>query len=224
MRFTSVTQAIILTFTASALAAPADKIDYTPKGDWESVKYPEGTGENLEHYPTPKGGWENVEHPAGTGAGTGCPDSFKFTSTYHVIAKGDQVRNGTIPTPGPKDAIGHFDFYINGPADTICYSIMLENVAGTYQSPARPATHIHEAARGASGPPRLAFPNPVGNDKKRVFAGCMTGPFTTRLNGPNAQDTGTGFRVSQIEANPAQFFADSHTNLFSLGVVRGQLA
>ena len=98
------------------------------------------------------------------------------------------------------------------------------NVAGTYQSPARTATHIHEAARGASGPPRLAFPNPVGDDKKRVSVGCLTGPFTTGINGPNGQDTGMGFMVKRIEEDPAGFFADSHTNLFSLGVVRGQLA
>ena len=83
---------------------------------------------------------------------------------------------------------------------------------------------MHEAARGASGPPRLAFTNPVGDDVARYSEGCLTGPFTTGLNGANGQDTGTGFKVKQIEDNPAGFFADSHTNLFPLGVVRGQLA
>lgn len=52
----------------------------------------------------------------------------------------------------------------------------------------------------------------------------MTGPFTTGLNGTDGKDTGTGFMVKQIEDDPAMFFADAHTNLFSLGVVRGQLA
>lgn len=52
----------------------------------------------------------------------------------------------------------------------------------------------------------------------------MTGPFTTGLNGPDGRDTGTGFSVKEIEENPAGFFADSHTNLFSLEVMRGQLA
>jgi hypothetical protein len=78
--------------------------------------------------------------------------------------------------------------------------------------------------RGASGPPRLAFPNPAGNDSKRVSVGCMTGPFTTGLNGTDGKDTGTGFNVMQIEANPAGFFTDTHTVLYPLGVVRGQLA
>jgi hypothetical protein len=102
-------------------------------------------------------------------------------------------------------------------------NITLLNVAGVYQSPAATATHIHQAARGASGPPRLAFPNPVGDDKRRVSVGCLIGPFTTGLV-QNGADTGVGFKVKQIEENPAGFFADSHTTLFSLGVVRGQLA
>ncbi|PMD65919.1 uncharacterized protein K444DRAFT_639931 [Hyaloscypha bicolor E] len=139
-------------------------------------------------------GWESVKYPAGTGGFYASP--FAFTSTYNIAAVGSGLRNGTTPAPGRKGAI--------------CHNITLLNVAGTYQAPARTATHIHEAARGASGPPRLAFPNPVGDDKKRVGVGCLTGPFTT------------GFEW--IEENPAGFFADSHTNLFSFGVVRGQLA
>jgi hypothetical protein len=52
----------------------------------------------------------------------------------------------------------------------------------------------------------------------------MTGPFTTGLNGPDGRGTGTAFSLKEIEENPAGFFVDSHTNLFSLGAVRGHLA
>lgn len=146
-----------------------------------------------------------------------------------------EARNGTNPAPGPKDAIGYFYFGINSDLDTICYvrllslsqpqesstntvlqNITLFNVVGGYQSPAK-------TARGACGTPRLTFPNPVGNDKKRIRVGCLTGPFITGLM-MNGKDTGEAFKAAQIEANPAGFFADSHTKLFSLGVVRGQLA
>lgn len=96
------------------------------------------------------------------------------------------------------------------------------NVAGTYFSPAKTATHVHEAAVGRAGPPRLAFPNPVGTEARKSSIGCLTGPFTTGLNGTNGLDTGTGFKVAQIEANPSGFFADAHTNLFPAGVFRGQ--
>ena len=37
-------------------------------------------------------------------------------------------------------------------------------------------------------------------------------------------DTGDGFKVKQIEDNPAGFFCDAHTVKYVPGVVRGQLA
>lgn len=95
-------------------------------------------------------------------------------------------------------------------------------VTGDYQSMAKTATHIHEAAYGMSGPPRLAFPNPMGDDHVRRSVGCIVGPFTTGVLA-NGVDTGTGFHVSQIEENPAGFFTDAHTAMYVPGVVRGQL-
>ena len=89
-------------------------------------------------------------------------------------------------------------------------------------STAQTATHIHQALRGASGPPHIAFPNPVGDDKRRVSVGSLTGPFTTGVLA-NGVDTGTGLKVEAIEKDPKRFFTDSHTVLFPLGVVRGQL-
>jgi len=247
MKFSTVASVATL-LAAPVLSAPTDIKYGPPKGGWESVDYPKGTGENLEHYPAPPGGWENVDYPPPPGGwenvdypkGTGenlehyppppkgdddeKDDEPEFTSRYHITAVGAEVRNGTVSVPGPADAVGYYNYGINSKTERICWEITLLNVAGTYLSPARTATHIHEAARGASGPPRLAFPNPQGDDKKRVSTGCMTGPFTTGLNGPNGQDTGIGFKLAQIEANPAGFFTDAHTNLFPLGVVRGQLA
>ena len=105
--------------------------------------------------------------------------------------------------------------------------IVLKDVTGDYQSAAKTATHIHEAPKGRAGPPRLAFPNPQPLGDYRQSKGCLKGPFTTGVNvaGSNPPvDTGAGFHVSQIEANPAGFFTDSHTKLYVPGVVRGQLA
>lgn len=102
-------------------------------------------------------------------------------------------------------------------------NITLVGVTGAYQSPARTATHIHQAVKGKAGPPRIAFPNPVGDDKIRRIAGCMTGPFVTGIV-TNGTDTGAGFKVAQIEANPAGFFTDVHTTAYVPGAVRGQLA
>lgn len=85
------------------------------------------------------------------------------------------------------------------------------------------ATHIHEASEGASGPPRLAFPNPQGPDEKRTSYGCLSGPFRTGVIA-DGKDTGEGFHVRQIVANPDGFFCDTHTKQYKLGAIRGQFA
>ncbi|KAF2209073.1 hypothetical protein CERZMDRAFT_114202 [Cercospora zeae-maydis SCOH1-5] len=159
-----------------------------------------------------------------------------FTSTYRVKAVPEEVVDMmNNPTGGLPGAVGFYDLGINSELDTICYYIRLYNIRGEYQSPADTATHIHESARLTSGPPRIAFPNPqpVAGKNYRVSVGCLTGPFETGIiSNATQMDTGAGFRVAQIEANPAGFNADVHTNFMDAaqginavpGAVRGQLA
>lgn len=130
-----------------------------------------------------------------------------------IAATPDQVVNASsISTPGQPGARGQFNYALDSDSETICYDITLTGVSGTYQSPARTATHIHEAARGRNGksntlplvspqhrighlqylhgesitestanslmigPPRIAFPNPVGDDAIRRSSGCVSLP------------------------------------------------
>ena len=59
----------------------------------------------------------------------------------------------------------------------------------------------------------------------RRSTGCISGPFVTGIrNMTTGIDTGNGFKVKQIEDNPAGFFCDAHTVKYVPGVVRGQLA
>jgi hypothetical protein len=151
---------------------------------------------------------------------------FAFTSMHAVHAVPEEVVNGTTPTGGIAGASGTFNFGINSAANMICYNITLHNFQGEFDSPATTATHIHEAARGASGPPRIAFPNPEpvnGDVAVRNSAGCLKGPFTTGVM-VEGKDSGEGFHVNMIEANPAAFMADTHSSLALPGAVRGQLA
>ncbi|MEQ3552907.1 CHRD domain-containing protein [Pseudonocardia nematodicida] len=155
---------------------------------------------------------------------TEVPEPDTFTSMFTVMATPDEViDNDGNPAPGEPGATGEFNFRINSDEEIICYDITLNGVTGEYESPAKTATHIHEAAAGEPGPPRLAFPNPEGEGDTRTSSGCMQGPFTTGLEGDNGEDTATGFTLAQIEANPAGFTGDTHTAEYAPGTVRGQL-
>ncbi|KAL8626998.1 hypothetical protein Q9189_007293 [Teloschistes chrysophthalmus] len=234
MKFTP-TISLLASFTLTATASPLNI---------RSPTYPPGTGENLPSYPPGTGTGENLpKYPPGTGenlpsyppnTGSNLPFNpptstpnpiFNFSSTYHILATPSEVVNGTtnpVFTGGLPGCSATYDFGINAERDFICYSIVLKGFRGGYQSPARTATHVHEGAKGRNGPPRLAFPNPVGEGKgERYSFGCLTGPFTTGLLA-NGTDTGEGFKVAQIEANPAGFFADVHSSLAVPGAARGQ--
>lgn len=157
-------------------------------------------------------------------AETAVPEPDSFTSAFVVNATPLEVigTNG-VPAPGEPGAAGTFEFRINSDLEIICYDITLTGVTGEYQSPAKTATHIHEAAVGQPGPPRIAFPNPVDDGSgTRTSSGCVQGPFTTGVVA-NGADTGTGFTLAQIEANPAGFTGDTHTAAYTAGTVRGQL-
>ncbi|MFC5930385.1 CHRD domain-containing protein [Cryobacterium melibiosiphilum] len=148
-----------------------------------------------------------------------------FTSAFTVMATPDQVVNPDgVFTPGEAGATGEFNFRVNSDLDIICYDITLTNVTGDYQSPAKTATHVHEAELGKPGPPRIAFPNPAPvGDGPRTSSGCLQGPFTTGVV-VNGADTGAGFTLKALEANAAGFAGDSHTVNSPAGVVRGQLS
>jgi|UPI0003C7E641 hypothetical protein len=149
----------------------------------------------------------------------------QFTSAFVVNATPENVigPDGTTPSGGTPGASGTFRFLINSELDIICYDISTTGVGADYQSAAKTATHIHETPAGSNGPPRIAFPNPGGTTDPLTSAGCFQGPFTTGLTPNGGPDTGTGFTLAQIEANPAGFSADTHTATAVPGAVRGQL-
>lgn len=161
-----------------------------------------------------------------------------FTSKFSIIATPDQVvqNNASLVnafTGGLPGTIGYYDFGLNSDLDLICYNIKIVGFRGDYQSPASTATHLHQSAAGRSGPPRISFPNPVvvEGTNERVSVGCLQGPFLTGLtanatnplnpNGVN-QDTGVGFTIAMLEANPSAYNADIHSSLAVPGAVRGQ--
>jgi len=157
-------------------------------------------------------------------AETAVDEPSSFTSAFTVMATPDQVLNAdAVATPGEAGASGQFNFRVNSDLDIICYDITLTGVTGDYESPAKTATHIHQAATGLAGPPRIAFPNPTPvGDEPRTSSGCLQGPFATGVLA-NGVDTGEGFTLKALEEDAAAFAGDSHTVAFPAGVVRGQL-
>ncbi|KAH7360347.1 hypothetical protein BKA65DRAFT_492907 [Rhexocercosporidium sp. MPI-PUGE-AT-0058] len=165
------------------------------------------------------------QQPLGSSA-LGAQQLFAFSSTQFIQALPEAVVNGTEATGGLAGASGSFNFGIHSALNMICYNITLHNFQGEFSSPATTATHIHEAALGASGPPRIAFPNPEpvnGDLAVRNSVGCLKGPFLTGVM-VEGVDSGEGFHVERIEANPAAFMADTHSSLALAGAVRGQLS
>ena len=140
-----------------------------------------------------------------------------FTSAFTVMATPDAVVNPEgVAAPGEPGATGTFDFRINSDEEVICYDITLTGVTPPFASPAKTATHVHAAPAGKPGPPRIAFPNPTGSGEELTSSGCLKGPFTTGVVA-NGADTGEGFSLAAIEADPASFSADTHTQAFAAG-------
>lgn len=160
--------------------------------------------------------------PASAETTVDAPSSF--TSAFTAMATPDQVLNADgVATPGPDGAAGTFTFRVNSDLEIICYDITVSGISGDYMSPAKTATHIHAAAVGKAGPPRIAFPNPAPiGDGPRTSEGCLQGPFTTGILN-NGVDTGEGFSLKTLEADPVAFAADTHTVANPAGAVRGQL-
>lgn len=149
----------------------------------------------------------------------------EFTSAFRVTA----TPSGIIDPDGERiqgenSASGTFIFMINSDEEIICYDIEFRGVTPPYESPARTATHIHEAASGQFGPPRLAFEDPNGSDEDPLTSSaCIQGPFTTGVEDDEGNDTAAGFSLSQIEDDPSAFYADVHTSDHPAGAIRGQL-
>lgn len=153
------------------------------------------------------------------------PEPSSFTSMFTSTTSPDMVVNAEgMPAPGPDGATGTWNYRINSDMEIICYDITVSGISANYQSPARTATHIHDAPAGTSGPPRVVFPNPVdAGDGTQRSAGCLQGPFTTGVMA-NGVDTGDGFSLADIEADPASYYSDVHTAEFVPGAMRGQLS
>lgn len=148
------------------------------------------------------------------------PEPDSFTSAFRVQLTPDQV----VDNGGEPGASGTFDLRLNSDEEVLCYDISLRGVTPPFMSPARTATHIHEADAGTAGPARIVFPDPdSGSGDVRTSSGCLSVPTTVGLMPDGStEDTGAGFSLKEIEANPSEYYGDNHTEMNAKGSVRGQ--
>lgn len=146
------------------------------------------------------------------------------TSTFSVSADPDQV----VGAGGEPGATATYELTLDSVNGIVCYEVLTNGVSGDYSSPAVTANHIHEAAAGVAGPPRVAFADPVPVDEGdpdgvRISSGCAVTPQLTGT-AANGSDNGAGFDLADIESDPAAYYVDVHTEDFTPGAVRGQFA
>lgn len=145
-------------------------------------------------------------------------DDDDWTSMWVIPVSGDEAPEG-----GEPGASGTFSLWFNSDTDTVYYEIELMGVTPPYDSPALTATHIHEGAPGEVGPPRVVFDDPQPQDDGTLWSsGTVQGPFITGAEDDEGNDEGDGFTLSQIEANPGDFYVDTHTEEYPMGAARGQ--
>ncbi len=150
------------------------------------------------------------------------PDTF--TSAFTATGDPGMVVNGEGESvPGPDGATGTFTYMVNSDEEIICYDITISGVDPQYESPAKTATHLHEAPAGTAGPARIAFPNPSGQGDTLNSSGCLQGPFTTGVEGDDGVDTGANFSLAELEDDTENYYSDVHTTDYLPGAVRGQL-
>ena len=155
-------------------------------------------------------------------ADTEVPRPDSFTSSFFVQATSPEVAGDLS---GDSTATAVFALDLNSELNVLCYSVTTRGVEPPYMSPARTSTHIHEAPAGEAGPPRLVFADPASSSDSdpRSSGQCLQGPFTTGVTSDAGSDTGDGFTVAELEADPAAYYVDIHTAQFPAGSLRGQI-
>lgn len=96
-------------------------------------------------------------------------------------------------------------FGIDGDPTTLCYVLLVDEIA-----PAT-AAHIHEARVGQNGPVVVNLAAPGDGDA----ADCLTEGEAGKFVGGQA--------VSDILANPSDYYVNVHNAVYPGGAVRGQL-
>ncbi len=121
------------------------------------------------------------------------PAQAKMASYTATLSPDEEV-----PNKGPAGASGTAKVDINTDTNQVCYEL---TPSGLSEQPS--AAHIHQGAKGASGPIHI--------------------DFAIATNGLKNCVTSDAAKVSAVTANPAGFYVNIHTASYAAGAMRGQL-
>lgn len=104
-------------------------------------------------------------------------------------------------------------FGVDGDAQTLCYVLTVDKIAGLETGPGAPfVAHIHEGQPGENGPVVVNLAWPQGGNA----ADCLTEGEEGKFVGDQT--------VREILENPEDYYVNVHNAEYPGGAVRGQLA
>ncbi|HEY3240611.1 MAG TPA: CHRD domain-containing protein [Acidimicrobiia bacterium] len=125
----------------------------------------------------------------------GAPPAQAKTVSYTATLSPDEE----VPNKGPAGSSGTAKVDIDTDTNQVCYEL---TTSGLSEQPT--AAHIHQGAKGTSGPVVIDFMVPTNGMK-----GCVTSDAT---------------KVAAVTGDPGGHYVNIHTASYSAGAMRGQLA
>jgi CHRD domain-containing protein len=117
-----------------------------------------------------------------------------------------------VPGPGDPDGRGHARIILRPGDGEICWRVQFRRIG----TPNR--AHIHIGAAGTAPPANIVFP-------LFELVGDPANPLNDQLERGRAEGCGSASEelISQIAANPANYYVNLHNTRFPGGAIRGQL-
>jgi hypothetical protein len=129
-------------------------------------------------------------------AATAALPALAATTDFKIALTGDSE----VPGPGAKHGSGEADLTFDTSKGNVCYTLHAKGIMTSTMA------HIHKGAVGVAGPPVAPLTPP--NSTEGMSSGCAPLPADV---------------LSDILANPANYYVNIHTSAYPKGALRGQI-
>jgi len=129
-------------------------------------------------------------------AATAAMPAFAAATEFHTVLTGD----AEVPGPGAKHGSGEADLTFDTGKGNVCYTLHAKGIMTASMA------HIHKGAAGVAGP--VVVPLTPPNSTEGMSSGCAPLPAEV---------------LTDIVANPANYYVNVHTSGYPKGALRGQI-